>query len=879
MNCRFIDDYGSFVAEEPLVRDAYFPLCNQSLMAGITPFLDGDLKIDQEHFFLPPVSRINLTNDKTSVNLWLRFPKGLYSVVGKSSTHLNHLWPVKLRVEAGIGWFTVFFDSVELGLTGTITSFVDYRIDAQIFWVKIKSLARKSLGFEPIFVAPVYARSADNIRDHRHVTSLLNRVRLFSNGLAVKPTMSFDERGHRINDVVYCAFADRQLKDIFASYEDVVGSGDMLNPVGLLKAEADNKNIQGKEVIAGLVFPEVRLKKGDSVEFAVALFIGRGGQEAEFSRFIRRMNPKTALRRTRRVWIDYVNTLRFRFPESDFSNWLMWVGVQPYLRKIYGCSFLPDFDYGRGGRGWRDLWQDLLGLLLRNPEEARQDILNNFNGVRIDGSNATIIGKGKGEFIADRNKITRVWMDHGVWPWETTKLYIDQTGDWRILFERATYFRDAQIFRARRYDYNWNGETVFKTADNKVYKGTILEHILLQHLVQVFNVGDNGNILLEDADWNDGLDMARERGESVAFTHFYAGNLLEIAQLLERISDDVREVALLREMAYLLELPSSVSEKRRLLNSYFEAVQSRGVSGEQMSIETRELADILRKKAQDMRRHLLKKELIEIEGHRLFNGYYDNLGHRVCGVRDGLVRATLTGQVFALMKGTVDKALAKEISLSVDKFLLDEELKGYRLNTDFGDIYPELGRAFAFAFGEKENGAIFSHMVVMYANALFRQGLVKEAAKALLSLYKLAMDFEKSRSFPCLSEYYNNEGRGMYSYLTGSASWYILTIYRYVLGIASDLGDVVFEPRLSREFFQNGDTIEVDCLLLGKKMCIKIKNKDGLDWGQYVIRYVKIGGKRIPGGSGRVVISRKNFEYMIKGKKRVTVEVVLGCAE
>ena len=54
-------------------------------------------------------------------------------------------------------------------------------------------------------------------------------------------------------------------------------------------------------------------------------------------------------------------------------------------------------------------------------------IEKNFSGVRIDGTNATIIGAGDGNFIADRNGIARVWMDHGLWPQMTTKLYIDQT--------------------------------------------------------------------------------------------------------------------------------------------------------------------------------------------------------------------------------------------------------------------------------------------------------------------------------------------------------------------------------------------------------------------------------------------------------------------
>ena len=56
-------------------------------------------------------------------------------------------------------------------------------------------------------------------------------------------------------------------------------------------------------------------------------------------------------------------------------------------------------------------------------------IVSNYSGVRIDGTNATIIGSQQGEFIADRNGISRVWMDHAVWPFMTTKLYLDQTGD------------------------------------------------------------------------------------------------------------------------------------------------------------------------------------------------------------------------------------------------------------------------------------------------------------------------------------------------------------------------------------------------------------------------------------------------------------------
>ncbi len=44
-----------------------------------------------------------------------------------------------------------------------------------------------------------------------------------------------------------------------------------------------------------------------------------------------------------------------------------------------------------------------------------------------------------------------------------------------------------------------------------------------------------------------------------------------------------------------------------------------------------------------------------------------------------------------------------------------------------------MGRCFGFAFGHKENGAMFSHMAVMYAYALYKRGYARQAYRALES--------------------------------------------------------------------------------------------------------------------------------------------------
>ena len=100
-------------------------------------------------------------------------------------------------------------------------------------------------------------------------------------------------------------------------------------------------------------------------------------------------------------------------------------------------------------------------------------IIDNYGGVRIDGTNATIIGSGQGEFIADRNNITRVWMDHSFWPFVTTKLYLDQTGDLDVLFEKIPYFKDLQSKRGTAHDEEWNSSygNLQKTDANEIYHG------------------------------------------------------------------------------------------------------------------------------------------------------------------------------------------------------------------------------------------------------------------------------------------------------------------------------------------------------------------------------------------------------------------------
>ena len=107
-------------------------------------------------------------------------------------------------------------------------------------------------------------------------------------------------------------------------------------------------------------------------------------------------------------------------------------------------------------------------------------------------------------------------------------------------------------------------------------------------------------------------------------------------------------------------------------------------------------------------------------------------------------------------------------------------------------------------------------MAVMFANALYRRGFIKEGFEVINSIYKMAVD-PRAKITPGIPEYFNGEGRGLYLYLTGSASWYIYTLLEEVLGVKFHFGKIILEPKLLPDNFF-GSEIAVKLNVHGKKV-------------------------------------------------------------
>ena len=802
----------------------YFPLFNlKGMRSSITPFWGGDLKSDHHHYLLAPTSELSLYEHTTSRNLFMEVDGTMYLFNGQRDYQQDD----EMSVEAGLLYHKITRKSKVI--TTEITSFIPLDDMVELHHIRLSNPTSNAIHIKLTTAIPLYARSADNLRDHRHVTSLLSRIETTEHGIFNQPTLSFDERGHKVNRDVYSVIADSTdltIKGFIPTMQDFISGGSVLFPKGLNQITPSHHIVHGYEAMGAIQFDEKVLKPGESVNLYLSLGIHPSQEDAHLSLSL--CNQKAfdqELKKVQSFFENYVKGLSFKIADEKTSDQLSWVVLQPMLRRYFGNSYLPHHDYGRGGKGWRDLWQDLLALIMMNDDSVKELLYNNFLGVRLDGSNATIIGDKPGEFKADRNMITRVWSDHGAWPLLTVDMYVNETGDVPFLLKKQGYFQD-QFTHYTKKTRSYTSHVVLN-QDGTPYEGTILEHLLLQNLVGHHNIGEHGFVRLEDADWNDGLDMAHQKGESISFTHMYADNLRKLARMIEALH--VEEIEVFYELAMLF-------HKEANLQAYFERVLH--FTGQTITLKAADVISSLHVLAADRINHLHENAYCD---HR-YQSYFDNEGENP----DTGNHVNLTGQAIALLSQTPTEEQAIEMSEFTKNALFEEQVGGYHLNTNYHQVLSTMGRAYGFAYGHKENGAVFSHMVMMYAYGLYQYDLIHQGREAWYTLIKQSLKSD-SKVFVGIPEYFTDRGIGMYPYLTGSASWLLKLLRTEVFGIKMSFGKVYLEPKLTKDDFIDGKA-SVETYIHGKLINITYHNPKQLDAHAYVVKAIRTAGKTIQNG-------------------------------
>jgi len=115
----------------------------------------------------------------------------------------------------------------------------------------------------------------------------------------------------------------------------------------------------------------------------------------------------------------------------------------------------------------------------------------------------------------------------------------------------------------------------------------------------------------------------------------------------------------------------------------------------------------------------------------------------------------------------------------------------------------------------------------------------------------------------------------MYSYLTGSASWFMLTMLTQVFGARGRDGDLVIEPKLSAGHFRKSASISIERIFAGRRIKIVFLNPARLDFGKYRIAKVLLNSENLAIDKSRYLIITREVILDLPANKLNLLEVHL----
>jgi cellobiose phosphorylase len=205
----------------------------------------------------------------------------------------------------------------------------------------------------------------------------------------------------------------------------------------------------------------------------------------------------------------------------------------------------------------------------------------------------------------------------------------------------------------------------------------------------------------------------------------------------------------------------------------------------------------------------------------------------------------LTSQVIPIICNITDKEMSAEVYESIKKILKDEGSPGIRLTSEFKNIDLNVGRITGFVYGHKEHGSKWVQQNIMLAYGLYNQGLVAQGNEIMQEVYEISNDTETAKIFPGIPSYFDNQNKGAYAYLTGSSSWFLLTLITQIFGIKGKYGALCIEPKLSIDYFNEDGMSEISTIFSGRSINVIFSNYNHLDYGTYGIKEVSINGAKL----------------------------------
>jgi len=610
---------------------------------------------------------------------------------------------------------------------------------------------------EKIKISRLKIKNKTKIKRNLSVTSYLETVM----GISIDPSNSRDFlqfsknratgallirnmfRNNFHNSIAFADINGGSYK-VSTNREEFLGRyGSYSSPEALSRVSLSDEITHGSEGCAVL---ESVIKLDPDEEKEIIIILGETESESEVERMIIKYrsikNVKAEREKIRSFWSSVSSKIQIESPDKKldimFNQNLLYQVLSSRLMAKTG------FDQPGGAYGFRDQLQDIISLVWSNPGRVRSFILKAAMHQFKEGDAMN--------WWHDHNNfgIRNVLSDHQLWLVYAITEYISITGDKDILDELIPYLEGHDVNFT--YQREWAG-----IPDLSNEKDTLYEHSI-RALEKSLVFGKHNLPLIGMSDWNDGLSRVGilGKGESVWLGWFLIYLLEKIIPYVEERNDTLR------------------------LSRYKLAIDN--------------LVKALDKNAWDGRwyKRAFLDNGVALGSHKLKEFKIDSLSQSWSvlskkGNPEKVSKAIHSGLSY-LYNGKSMKIIAPPLKMS----LFDP---GYIKD------YPP---------GVRENGSQYNHAALFMAQALFILG-ESDTAKKIIDLvnpithsdsHKKALVY-RAQPNVVASDIYTNpsfEGRGGWTWYTGSAATMYKTIIQFMFGFNKKGDSLSFSPSLPSDW-------------------------------------------------------------------------------
>lgn len=580
-------------------------------------------------------------------------------------------------------------------------------------------------------------------------------------------------------------------------------NGDLAAPAGLRAERLSGATGAGDDPCAALQCA-FALAPGETKDIVVLLGAAASDEEAR-ALIERHRSPSAAaaaIHEATTAWDERLSVLTVRTPEPEldtlFNRWSLY---QALSCRMWARSAL----YQSGGAyGFRDQLQDCMAFVYAEPDIARTHLLRAAGRQFVEGDVQHWWHEPTGRGVRTRFSDDLVWLpfvaDH----------YVRVTGDAAVWDATAPYLSMRALHPDEQELYDLPG--VSETA------GTLYEHCT-RAITRACTTGEHGLPLIGAGDWNDGMNRvgAQGKGESVWLAWFLTATLRRFAVHADARGDG--------ETARCC---------RARADAYAAAV-----------------------------------ERTAWDGNWYRRAYYDD-GTPLGTASDDECRIDAIAQSWAVLSGAGDPARARIAMQAVNAQLVRDDAGLLLLLTPpFDRSARDPGYIKGYLPGVRENGAQYTHAALWTVLAMATLGEGNRAGELMRMLNPLTRTRTPAGADTYMVEPYvvagdvyaapGHEGRGGWTWYTGSASWSYRVALEGVLGFEKRGSRFRLDPCIpatwpgfALEYRHGASSYAVD-----------VRNPDGVSRG---VTTVMIDG----------AVSRDGWIPLSDDGARHVVEIVLG---